>query len=144
MRCREDGSATVEAVLIIPVFLIMLGLLIDATYVFKGQTKVLRVVQDANRNMSIGRLRTEAEVEAYINARLALMNITPSITDAQSDTNVVITTVTVPAAQFQMLGYFTGLVNLQLEMREAHLLESYDPATLSPTTTTTAPPVYGS
>ena len=65
--------------------------MIDATYVFKGQTKVLRVVQDANRNMSIGRFTTDAEVEAYINAKLALMNITPTNTDAQSDTNVVVT-----------------------------------------------------
>ena len=140
MRRQEDGSATVEAVLIIPVFLIMLGLLIDATYVFKGQTKVLRVVQDANRNMSIGRFTTDAEVEAYINARLALMNIVPSETDAQSDPNVIVTTVKVPAAQFQMLGYFTGLVNLELEMREAHMLESYDPTTLDPSTVAT----YGS
>ena len=39
-----------------------------------------------------------------------------------------------PAAQFQMLGYFSSLVDLQLEMREAHMLESYDPTSSTSTT----------
>ena len=76
---REDGSAMVEAVLWLPIFLVIFGLMVDSALVFHGQSKVLRVVQDANRNMSIGRLDTDDDVETYITTRLAVYGITPSV-----------------------------------------------------------------
>ena len=122
----QNGSATVEAVLWIPIFALVLGLLVDTSMIFHGQSKVIRVVQDANRNISIGRLTTETEVETYITDQLATFGVTPSDVTATSDGNVVLTNVTVPVSQFQILQYFTSLMNLEVDVRGAHVLDSAD------------------
>lgn len=134
---REDGTATVEAVLWLPIFLAVFGLMIDASLIFLGQSKVLRILQDANRNMSISRLDTDLEVETYINTELAKLNIVPSTTDATSDGNVVFTVVTVPASQLQALGYFSSLLDLQVTVTSAHVLDSADPDSFTTTATPT-------
>lgn len=129
-RRDESGTATVEAVLWLPIFLILFGLMIDVGMIFNGQSKVLRVVQDANRNFSIGRLKTETEVEDFIDSELARHDISTNSTVASESSSVVVTTVTVPASQFQLLGYFTSLLELEIEVRSAHILEGITEAEL--------------
>ena len=125
---REDGSAMVEAVLWLPIFLVIFGLMVDSALVFHGQSKVLRVVQDANRNMSIGRLDTEDDVETYITTHLAVYGITPSTATAVTDatTGVVTTTVVIPARQLQALGYFDALLNLEIPVVAQHMREDWN------------------
>lgn len=125
---REDGSAMVEAVLWLPIFLVIFGLMVDSALVFHGQSKVLRVVQDANRNMSIGRLDTDDDVETYITTRLAVYGITPSTATAVTDatTGLVTTTVVVPARQLQALGYFDALLNLEIPVVAQHMREDWN------------------
>ena len=125
---RSDGTATVEAVLWFPIFIAVFGLMVDSAMIFNGQAKVLRVVQDANRNLSIGRLDTDAEVEAYIRAELAMIGVTPSRTEALSDatTGTVSTLVLVPASQLQLLGYFSVLMNLELPVTAQHMREDWN------------------
>ena len=128
---RTDGTATVEAVLWFPIFIAVFGLMIDSAMIFNGQSKVLRVVQDANRNVSIGRFRTGTEAEAYINAELAVLGITPTRTEtALSDvaTGTVSTLVIVPASEFQLLGYFSSLMNLEVPVTAVHMREDWSPA----------------
>ena len=65
-----SGNATVEFVIWLPMVLLAFGLTVDVSMIFHSQSQVLRIVQDANRNASIGRLRTAAEAESYIETRL--------------------------------------------------------------------------
>ncbi len=125
---REDGTATVEAVLWFPIFIGVFGLMVDSAMIFHGQSKVLRVVQDANRNLSIGRLDNDAEVITYINAQLALVGVTPSRTEAISDmtTGIVSTLVVVPASELQLLGYFSVLNNLEVPVTAQHMREDWN------------------
>ena len=136
-RSSQEGTATVEAVLWFPIFIAVFGLMVDASLIFHGQSKVLRVVQDANRNMSIGRFTTNAEVENYINAQLLTFDVVPKSTTALSDGNVVLTVVTVPARQLQLLGYFSSLLNLEIDVTAAHVLDSADPSSFSTVASTT-------
>ena len=55
-----SGNATVEFVIWLPMVLLAFGLTVDVSMIFHSQSQVLRIVQDANRNASIGRLRTNA------------------------------------------------------------------------------------
>ena len=127
-RRRQDGTATVEAVLWFPIFIAVFGLMVDSAMIFHGQAKVLRVVQDANRNLSIGRFDTDAEVEAYINAELAIIGVTPTRTEALSDmtAGTVSTLVVVPASELQLLGYFSSLVNLEIPVTAQHMREDWN------------------
>ena len=124
---REDGTATVEAVLWLPIFLAVFGLMVDSAMIFHGQSRVLRVVQDANRHLSIGRLETDADVVTYINAQLAIHGITPAQTTAVSDatTGLVSTLVVIDASELQMLGYFSSLLNLQIPVSAQHMREDW-------------------
>lgn len=125
---RQDGTATVEAVLWIPIFLVVFGFMVDVALIFDGQSRVLRVVHDANRNMSIGRFTQEVESEAYIAAVLDAYDITPTSVDADLLTNpgYVSTVVTIPADQFQLLGYFTALLALEVDVTAEHILDDWE------------------
>lgn len=124
---REDGTATIEAVLWMPIFLAVFALMVDASMVFHGQSKVLRIIQDANRNMSIGRFTTDTQVETYINNELAQFGVVPTLTNAQSGNGAVLTLVRVPARQLQILGLFSSLLDLQIDVSSVHILDSASP-----------------
>lgn len=126
---REDGTATVEAVLWMPIFIAVFGLMVDSAVIFHGQSKVLRIVQDANRRLSIKSLPSDADVIAYINSELGAMGITPKATNAQSNstTGLVSTSVVVPASELQLLGYFSVLTNLNLTVTAQHMREDWIP-----------------
>jgi Flp pilus assembly protein TadG len=122
---RQDGGATVEAVLWIPVFMLVFGLMVDASMIFYGQSAVLRVVQDANRNFSVGRLDSASATETYVENRLAASNIA-AVATSTVVAGVVTTTVSVPAGQLQILGYFGTLRNLKLTIRSEQVLEDWE------------------
>ena len=119
-----SGSSTVEFVIWLPMVLMAFGLTVDVSMIFHSQSEVLRIVQDANRNASIGRFRTSAEAEDYIEARLhnasATANATSTIT-----AGVITTTVTYPARDFQILGFFKQFNDLEITVNSEHLIENW-------------------
>ena len=119
-----SGNATVEFVIWLPMVLLAFGLTVDVSMIFHSQSQVLRIVQDANRNASIGRIRTPAEAEDYIEGRLhtasATANATSSIT-----AGVITTTVTYPARDFQILGFFKQFNDLEITVNSEHLIENW-------------------
>lgn len=120
----EKGTATVEAVLWFPIFIVVFGLMVDCSMIFHGQAKILRVIQDGNRNFSIGRLENEEETAAYIEQVLADLKIDADATTYEN-AGVAYTVVTVPATELQMLGYFNALRGLELQVAAEHLIENW-------------------
>lgn len=128
---KDDGTASVEALFWIPAFLAVFALMVDASFIYLNEARILRVVQDANRNLSNTRYDTGTEVEDYIKARLKSLNITPKSVTALVDTdisgtrnNAVITTVVVEAKTLQMVGLFGALFNSDLEVVGIHIAET--------------------
>ena len=121
----EDGSATVEAVIWLPIFFLVLFLMVDVAMIFSGQSNALRVVQDANRNLSIGRFRTAAETEAYVELQLAGLSEEVNAVSVV-DAGIVTTTVTLPAADLQMSGFFSAIINANISISADHLIENWD------------------
>lgn len=119
---RDEGSSTIEAVLWLPVFIGAFCLMADAAFIFNGQTIAMRTVQDANRNMSIGRLQTTAEVEAEVENNLATLS--PHV-DAQSSimAGAVVTKVTIPSSDLVATGWLNRLMDINLVIRSEHLIE---------------------
>ena len=68
---EQDGSVTIEAVMWLPFFMFLLVLVADASFIFNGQARALRIVQDGNRAFSVGRLEDPASTQTYIAASLA-------------------------------------------------------------------------
>lgn len=67
----EDGSYSIEAVIWMPIFAILLALIMNVSVVFFTESQMMRVVQDGNRAFSLGRLTSPEEVEDYVIETLA-------------------------------------------------------------------------
>ena len=122
---RETGAATVETVLWFPLFIAVFGLMLDVAMIFHGQAKVLRVVQDGNREYSIGRLTTAGAAESQIEGELAALGIQASATTSEK-AGVAHTVVRVPASQLQVIGYFTAFTSLQVTVTAEHMIENWE------------------
>ena len=72
-RRSEDGSFTLEAVIWMPIFAILLAIIMNLSMVFFYESQMLRIAQDATRAYSMGRL-TEQEAEDYIAQRLSFID----------------------------------------------------------------------
>lgn len=122
---RTDGSATIEAVIILPFFLAVFTLVLELSLVLNSRAEVLRVVQDANRNLSIGRLSDSASAESYVEEMLA--HFTPNA-DATSEivAGVVTTSVKYPARDVMLTGLFETLVTAEMTISAQHLIENWE------------------
>lgn len=121
---RQDGTASVEAVLWMPIFIALFGLIVDMSLIFYGQSKVLRVVQDGNRARSIGITKTPAQTELRITNHLAALDVVATVKSTEVG-GIVHTDVTYGAAQLQALGFFTALLGLKVTVSAEHMLEGF-------------------
>lgn len=99
----EDGSVSVEAALWLPIFMGLILLITNTSLVFYGQSQAMRVVQDANRAFSTGRLATEAEVQAFVVERLAPLTAQP-IVETVVHQGVIYTTAQLPVEDLAHIG----------------------------------------
>ncbi|NKW71555.1 hypothetical protein HGD85_00895 [Rhodobacteraceae bacterium R_SAG10] len=119
---ETHGTATIEAVLMLPLFFAFFALMVDVAMVFNGHSRVMRIVQDANRNLSVGRLATEDEVEAYIVTALA--NLSPNATaTTQIVSGVATSTAFVPATDLEIIGMFSAISSITLNVTAQHYIE---------------------
>lgn len=75
----DDGGATIETVIWLPIFGLLLGLIMNVSILFFNESQILRFVQDGNRAFSLGRFERPEEVEAYILDKIAYLDATISI-----------------------------------------------------------------
>ena len=106
---EDSGAVTVEFVLWVPVFILILALPVDATVLFKTQANMWTVARDVGRQMSTG-LYNNAQALAYANQQFASWGIQGTANVAQTNGNVTVT-VTVPVAEvapFNIVNAFTS------------------------------------
>ena len=125
-RRSEDGASTLETVLWIPVFFAFFALLFDIAMVFNGQARTLRVIQEANRDYSVGQITSEAALEERIKTNLADMNITPTEIDPNQTAGVISTRVEIPVAEFGSLGWFSAFKELRVEVTAEQTVENME------------------
>ena len=78
-------------------------------------------MQDANRNLSIGRLETEAETEEFIT--VALANLAPnSVVTSTIVAGTVTSTVVAPTSDLMAVG-IVSLMDIDLHITSSHLVE---------------------
>ena len=118
----QDGGATVELVLVLPVFLLIVALIVDSSMILFRQSQAYRVIQDANRSMSLGRLSTPEETSAFVTS--ALEPIAPGATAASSVSNgIVITTASMPISGIQITGLLSAFDDGSVGVTATHVLE---------------------
>lgn len=121
----EDGTATVESVLWFPIFMVVFFLAFDTSMMFAAETEAVRVVQDANRLASIGRLDTESDIETYVENSLSALSPNAIATTTISSVGVIRTTVRIPASDVGKIGAFEAFKDLTLTISAEHLKEDF-------------------
>ena len=119
-RRDERGSATIEAVLWLPLFVIFFVMIADVSLVFFRQTEVLRVVQDGNRALSVGRLAGAAE--QFVKDRIAPMTTRAQVTTTV-DSGVIDTRALVPVEDLVAVGMFNFLNGYDIAVQSSHYVE---------------------
>ncbi|OYX41931.1 MAG: hypothetical protein B7Z02_13660 [Rhodobacterales bacterium 32-67-9] len=119
----EDGAATIEAVLWLPMFVMLVALLADVSMMFHGQTRLLRIAQDANRNMSIGRLVTTTDTENFVLAHANEVSPNP-LAATTLTAGIITTTVSVPLVDLDLFGVAGIFSGARMTVRAEHLMEN--------------------
>lgn len=109
----NDGSATVEAVIWLPLFLFILGLAVDTSMTFHAHSRVLKVVQDVNRAYSVGRIETVEEAETMVSALLPDFS-NAMIVESNVVNGIIDTRVQVPLSDIVILGVVPSWSNLAI------------------------------
>lgn len=121
---RDDrGAATVEAVLWLPVFIAFLALMVDTALMFGSQSRALRVVQDANRTLSVGRFTTPEETQDYVRGQL--LGMSPNVfVSTVVESGIISTVAVIPAADVVATGLITTFADLQISVSAQHMSEN--------------------
>lgn len=119
---RDSGTATAELVILTPVFLLMFGLVADASIVFGRQAEILRVIQDSNRSLAVGRFLTTAAAESYIAQKVANLS-DEGVVRVTVTGGIITSTVTVPASDLTSTGLFEALDSFTLTVAASQMSE---------------------
>lgn len=118
----QNGSATVESVLWMPIFIFLLGLIADTSIVFGSQSQALRIVQDANRALAVGHFATPDEAKNYVKQQLSTLSPHASVTTTVTN-GVIRTSVSMPIADLAATGLVTNFNGMAISVSSEFLSE---------------------
>lgn len=121
-RKGDDGSATIEAVLWLPLFVTFFVMIADVSFVFHRQTQILSVVQDGNRALSVGRLAGVQELDNYLVGRLRGLTTNVEVDTIIAD-GIITTQVDVPVEDLVAVGMFNFLMGYNLSVKSQQFIE---------------------
>ena len=120
----ERGSITVEFVIWIPVFLVILGFIADASLMYVMQANMWNVARDAARRMSTGELDKVA-AETYAGNQLLYPNKPYTITATKGSDDVVEISIPIENASiFGVLAAYGSFTNATLRAKVTMRSES--------------------
>ncbi len=123
LRADESGSATVEALIWIPVFVYFLVFILDTSFIFFGKAQALRYIQDGNRALTVGALPDVDAVELYI--KTAMSEYAPSaiVNTEIVDGMIVSTSMEIPASELMVIGTVPVFETTKIRITASHFLE---------------------
>ena len=121
-RTSEEGSATIETLIWIPVFVWVLVMIINASLILFQKNQAFRIVQNANRILSTGYMQTPSETQTYIADRIA--NFAPEATVTTTiDNGVVTSSVAYQVTNLFMPHVIEQLANININISAQHFME---------------------
>lgn len=123
LRKDEDGFATLEALIWIPIFVFFLVFILDTTFIFFGKAQALRFIQDGNRALSVGAL---PDVDATaLQIKTAISDYAPAATVNTEILNgmIISTTMTIPVSDLMIIGTIPVFKGTNVEITATHFLE---------------------
>jgi len=127
-RRSEGGSSTVEFVLWLPLVVMVLMLVVDASMLFMTRSHAISVLQDTNRLYSVGQFTGDTaedrleKAEDYALARLSPFS--ESATAVTTEVNrVVRTEATMETSEIANIGFLGTLIDVTMTISAEHRVE---------------------
>ena len=119
---REDGTVTVEAVIWLPIFIGIFAMIVDVTMIMSGQAQALRVVQDANRLVSVGLIKSEEDTRTFIQTSLKGISNNIDVQSRVAD-GIITTNITMPSRDLVASGMLNVFANIPVRVGAQHRAE---------------------
>jgi Flp pilus assembly protein TadG len=121
-RASERGSGTVEMVLWMPIVVLLLVLITDASFIFNRRSEMLRTVQDGNRAFSVGRLTSIEETQTFVATRLRVYAPSALVTTTLVD-GIITTQASVELDDLLTFGLIPEISLGRMSVQSQHFLE---------------------
>ncbi len=118
----EEGGVTVEFVIWLPVFLLVMMLTVDVSMVFLAQSRMWDVARDAARRMSLG-LMDETEAEAFAGDGARFKSSAIPTVDATVGSTEVSIVITIQGQDVNLFGVFPFSASQPITARVVQLKE---------------------
>lgn len=120
----ESGNVTIEFVLWVPLVAFLLLLTVDVGQIFLKQAQATRLVQDANRALSVGKIRTTVATETFIKDRLAGFSTAVSAqTTYDPGTGIISTTAQIPLRDLAITQALPIGTDAKITIQSSHMME---------------------
>jgi Flp pilus assembly protein TadG len=126
---RDDGSATIEFVLWLPLVMAILLLIVDSSMLFMSRSHAIRVLQDTNRLYSVGQFTGDTTAERltkaqdYALARLRGLSPSATVTATETSNRVVRTRATMETREVAQVGFLGMMIDTTLVVVAEHRVE---------------------
>ena len=118
----ENGSATIETVIMLPIFVWLLVFIVNASMIFFQKNEAFRIIQNANRILSTGYMQTTEQVETFI--ANALSDIAPdAIVSTNLNSGVVSSTVEYTVSNLLMPWVVEDITDVRIRIQSQHFME---------------------
>lgn len=118
----ERGSASIEGLLWVPIFVYLLVLITDVSLIYYAKAQALRTIQDGNRALSVRFLSDASAAENFVETRL--QGYAPSVAVTTSISNGIVTTsATMPASELMAIGSIPTFRDTMISVTAQHFLE---------------------
>lgn len=126
-RRDEGGTATIEALLWIPMFFFLLIMIVNASFIFYGKSQALRIIQDGNRAYSTGRLATDLATEDYLRTRIGAFAPSvladPALVDTSVTAGIITSVARIPLADMAALKGVSLFTSGTMTVQSQHFRE---------------------
>ena len=122
----EHGSATIEFVLWVPLYVVLLVAVTDASILYLTHTEMWNTARDTARRISV-RAMNAADAPGYAGGRLLLGGRTYTV--AASDADPVIVEISVGVGDASIFGFFKPVLGRQLTAR-VQIMKEHEPPKL--------------
>lgn len=99
----KSGLQSIEAIVWAPILLLILAIGINTALIQFNESRLLRVVQQANHLLAVGDLNSEADAEDYIISQLDDMSQS-LVVESVIDDGLIVTTLTIPVIDVMPTG----------------------------------------
>jgi Flp pilus assembly protein TadG len=106
----ERGSQTIEFILWIPVLMMLLVTVIDATTIYLAHAEMENIARDTARRMVTGTIGNEDDAEAYAQTRLSYYDYAHNVDAIWDNTNSMVVNISTEVGDVAPFGYLIQAV----------------------------------